>query len=132
MLPVRSLLIYQWCRGGSSDKGQGFTGDKKGPNVPLWPGLLGVAEVGGIECMDPEYRKYWSVFSVCCERHGGLREGQVEFRAERFLTSLAQQEGQIASVSLFLPLSFHSKPQSSVCPHVHNSSSFILLSFGLL
>lgn len=48
MLPVRSLLIYQWCRGGSSDKGQGFTGDKKGPNVPLWPGLLGVAEVGGL------------------------------------------------------------------------------------
>lgn len=47
MLPVRSLLICQWSRGGSNDKGQGFTGDKKGPNVLLWPGLLGVAMVEG-------------------------------------------------------------------------------------
>lgn len=49
---------------------------------PLWPGLLGVA---GIECMGPEYRKYWSVFCVCCEKRGGLKgqggSGGVQSRA---------------------------------------------------
>lgn len=82
MLPVGSLLICQWSRGGSSDKGQGFTGDKKGPNVPLWLGLLGVAGVGwgGLNAWAQNIENT----GPCCERHGGPRGGQVEFRAERF------------------------------------------------
>lgn len=36
--PSSTSLICQWSRGGRSDKGQGLERDKKGPNVPHWPG----------------------------------------------------------------------------------------------
>lgn len=90
---------------------------------------------GKLNAWGPEYRKSWSVFNVCCERRGGLRGGSGGVQSGAVLTSLAQQEGQIASVSLFLPLSFHSKRSVFsllLALNVQNASSFILLSFGLL